>query len=466
MKNKRRMSLILIAVLLVGMLSGCMSAEKVATKMADAMADKYLTHAKFSMPFAMTVNGAEDTDISVELELEGEYWESVDPVALYMEVDCEGEFANQWFSDKMELYLTKEENTYVMYYYSKFADLWMRMDLGLDDEDLAEAEEMNFSVSVGDIDPDALVLAEETVNVGGSEAYQLSYTLAGQLLQTWLDEQGGFSGMLQTAMETTEVDEETAAMMDAVDFSVFDALDLTVVNMPMTLYVDKSSYEVKQIDMEYTGFDELVNQMMAIMLDMAAQVSGLSLEDLGVDASGLSVEIPALRISLTDMSYDPVEVKAVPEEGVIRGKQLSIDPLQEDGSYVLQESGNAVRIVPQDRLDVVSANYCTLELAGQNDGARTVYTMLDKTWSDSGFMAYVESDLESILAERPNAKLLDGEYEGYTVKIIKFGNIKIYYAWKQVGDGWLLVETYSIWTDKDNLVLWPALKAVSDYTLN
>ena len=92
--------------------------------------------------------------------------------------------------------------------------------------------------------------------------------------------------------------------------------------------------------------------------------------------------------------------------------------------------------------------------------------MLDKTWSDSGFMAYVESDLESILTERPNAKLLDGEYEGYTVKIIKFGNIKIYYAWKQVGDGWLLVETYSIWTDKDNLVLWPALKAVSDYTLN
>ena len=463
MKNKRKISLLLIAVLLIGLLSGCTSAEKVAAKAAESMSGKALTHAKFSMPFAMTVKGAENTDISVDLQLEGEYWESQDPAAAYMEIDYEGEFANQWFSDKMELYVTKEGDTYVIYYYSKFADTWMRIDSGMNDEAMAEA---NLTVSVEDIDLDTLVLAEDTVTVGGSEAYQLSYTLAGQLMQDWWDEQGGFSGMLETAMETTELDEETAAMMDMVDFSVFDALDLTVLNMPLTMYVDKSSYEIKQIDMEYKGVDALMNQMFGILMDMVAQLSGMELAELGIDPDAISVEIPDFKISLTDMSYDPVEVKAVPEEGIIRGKQQAYEPLQEDGSYVLQEYGNAVRIVPQEDREVAYAAYNMLELTGLKGGTQTVYTMLDNSWSDSGFMAYVESNLEAIQVERPNAKIIDEEYEGYTVKGIKFGNIVIYYAWKPVGDGWLLVETFNIYTQLDYQILWPALEAVNDYTLS
>ena len=458
MTNKRRVSLLLVMIFLVGLLTGCSAtAESVLAKSNEAMDGKLIYQLSFSAPLYMKV-GMEGEEMEIDLEMDGTYWMSAEKTEFYAEVNYEGDILGQWLSDRMELYQVLEDDAIVIYTYSKLLDVWARYETGLTAEEFLEFTIPSDQIS---FEPESLALAEETVNVGGSEAYVLSAKLDTSAVQTEFDEMGGFTGALEKAMGAAELDAETAAVLEEFDFSPLDNLDFTVIEVPVTLYIDKSTYELKQMDMEVVGLQLMLEQFMDVLFTMVEEISGTDMGDLG-----LTFEIPDIALSYTDFGYEPVEVKSVPEEGVLMAKQQSFDPLQEDGSYVLQESGNAVRVVPQERLDVVYADYCSLELSGQNDGAFTVYSMLDSSWTEEDFMAYVEDNLAEILVERSNAKLLDGEYEGYTVKIIKFGNIKIYYAWKQVGDGWLMVETCSIWTDKDHLVLWPALKAVSDYTLN
>ena len=465
MKKKRKMSLLLIAVLLIGLLSGCTSAEKVLGKMVETMADKTLTHAKFSMPLSMNMKAAGE-EASVDFELDGEFWLSEEPFAAYMEIKYEGDFIDQWLSDRIDMYMTQEDGNIVVYYYMKSADTWLRVDSGMTEETIVQSEEMNFTVSAEDIDLEALVMAEDTVSVGGSEAYEVSYTFAGQLLQDWWDEQGGFSGMLETAKETTELDEETAAILDTVDFSAFDELDLTVLSMPVTMYIDKSTYELKQVDMEYLGMDEMLNQIIGVLMDMVTQVSGLDAAALGIDANAISFDVPGVKLSLSDMSYEPVEVKAVPEEGIICGKQAAFEPLQEDGSYVLQESGNAVRVSPSEKKVIEYYDYCTLHLSYKNGAAETIYSMLGNDFTEEDLKDYVQSQVETFAQQGLEATVKDSEYEGYTIQAVTCAGYRIFHAWKQVGDGWIHVEAYNLHNIYENRVLWPALDIISDYTLS
>ncbi len=464
MKNKRKMSLLLIAVLLIGLLSGCTSAEKVVGKMAQTMADKTLTHAKVSMPLAMSMEVAGE-EVAVDFEMDGEFWLSEEPFAAYMEIKYEGDFADQWLSDRIDMYMTEEDGTIAIYYYFKTEDVWMRVDSGLTEETIVQSEEMNLNISLEDIDLEALVMAEDTVSVGGSEAYEVSYTFEGQLLQDWWDEQGGFSGMLETAKETTELDEETAAILDTVDFSAFDELDLTVLSMPVTMYIDKSSYEIKQVEMEYVGLQGLIDQMIGLIMDMAAEIVGQDMAAL-IPEDAIAFELPTWKLSLTDMSYDPVEVKAVPEEGIIRAKQAAFDPLQEDGSYVLQEYGNAVRVSPSEHKVVEYYDYCTLHLSYKNGAAETIYSMLGNDFTEEDLKDYVQSQVEAFAQQGLEATVKDSEYEGYTIQAVTCAGYRIFHAWKQVGDGWIHVEAYNLHNIYENRVLWPALDIISDYTLS
>lgn len=456
MKRNRKFALLMVCVLLIGLLSGCTSAEKVMTKMVDNMAGKTAMKASFELPFEMEMTVAEET-VGLSLNLDGTIWMSAEPLAMYGEINYEGDIADQWLSDQLQMYMAKEDDTYVCYYYSKLADLWTRVDSGMTDGDM---QEYISKVTPIDYTSESLVLAEETQTVGGSEAYVVSYTFTGQELQNEFDAMGGFSGMMEKAMEQTELPEG----MDMSAFAALDELDFTAVSMPVTMYIDKSTYTLKQMDMEYVGLQSFVEQFVDVIMQLAADMSGQDLSALGLDEQ-LSFEIPDISLKLTDLSYDNVEVKAVPEEGVILGKQASFVPLQEDGSYIVQEYGDAVRVVPYGGLEVLYSDYCTLQLGSTDGNTATYYSMLGSDWIEADITDYVASQVDALTAQGLKATIEDSTVGDFTVQTIKCQGIQLHNAWKQVGDGWIVVEAYDFYNGNQTAVLQNALDAVSAYTL-
>lgn len=463
MKRNRKFALMMILVLLIGLLSGCTSAEKVVTKMAQTIADKPMTQASFNLPLSLSMTAAGET-VDIEMNLDGSFILSEAPYSYYAQLNLEGDVMGESMIDRMDMYMTMEDGTFVMYLYSKSNDSWLRTDLGMTEEDIDKLQGMELDFSAIEYDPEALVMAEETETVGGKEAYVVSYTFPGTILQEQFDKMGGFSGMMEQAMDTAALGEEEAAMLETMDLSALDGLDLTVLSMPVTMYIDKSSYELVAFDMEYVGLQQMMDQIVDIILDLAMTATGMDAAALGMDGA-ISFEIPTLQLSMTDIGYGAVEVPAVPEEGVILGKQASFVPLQEDGSYVIQEYGDAVRVVPVADQAVTNSDYCTLQMSSDDGNAASIYSMLGSDWSEQDIKDYVASQLDALAQQGLKGTIEDSTVGDYTVQTIKVQGLKLFNAWKQVGDGWIVVEAYDFYNGNQNGVLQTALDAVSEYTL-
>lgn len=460
---KKKLSLLLVISMLIGLLSGCAAtAESVAGKMAEAMTGKVTTKLSFEAPMYIKVIGDGESE-KIDLQLSGTYWYSDEPVALYGEIKYEGDIMGQWLSDRLELYLRGEDGKYMMYIYSKLADTWMRTEVEVTEEELEE-DVLSF-LTAEELDLTKLVLEEETQTIGDSEVYVLSYTFDGQMIQKAFDEQGGFSGMLDKAMDTEDMDEETAALLEQIDFTALDNLDFTVLEMPVTMHIDKESYEVKQLEISYIGLQTIMEQMMEGLLEAATTLAGEEIKS-ELTAEDMRIDLPDMFVKVTDITYEDVEVKDVPERAIVVCDQQEFEAKQDNGTYIIQELGEAVCVAPHWTLRVTDYGYNFVQVEDDYDNKRVIYTMLDDDWNEKDIINYVKEEAEYWEEEDYKVEITESTIGDFTLRSIHLNTAyHLHYAYKQVGDRLLLVEAYNFITLAQEQFLNDMLNCVSEYQL-
>jgi len=169
---------------------------------------------------------------------------------------------------------------------------------------------------------------------------------------------------------------------------------------------------------------------------------------------------------MSNLQFDGTEVPKVSEEGRMLATQNSFNPDMGDGSYVIQESGDAVRITAAEDWTVTDMGYWYVYFVNTNDTLAVNAEMVTDTSPDE-----VISLLE--LNVLPQLKATDyyrtskvgpdvGEYSTYYVN---FGGMHMYYAWKAVGDGLLLMTVIDARNANPNTALTPIFDRIETYQL-
>lgn len=155
----------------------------------------------------------------------------------------------------------------------------------------------------------------------------------------------------------------------------------------------------------------------------------------------MEISIGNVRAVASDMRYDPVEVPTVPEAAVQKLEQVNFDPDQGDGTYIIQESGNASKFVcPQD-WSVTETLYDGLFLEHSNGrmaASCTIYVDVDGTT----FSTYVtESEVQTYTQQNMYKSHGTGTaINGFETMWVQCEGMNMYYAWAPMGDAWLFVQ--------------------------
>lgn len=130
-----------------------------------------------------------------------------------------------------------------------------------------------------------------------------------------------------------------------------ESIDTTAVAGHLVAYVEKETMVPRGYEITVEGLDTAANVLLEELVDP---------DTLGTE---VSVTMNAYSYTITGMTYDAVQIPEISEENKALAKQNSFDPDQGDGSYILQESGNAVRVTPPVGWEVASSDYYALFLS-------------------------------------------------------------------------------------------------------
>lgn len=437
---------------------GGMTVEKLLVEMDDAIAGKTMSQASMALEVVASMTTAGETS-DMEIALEADVMTSTEPRAAFIDMEIDSTTAGAKTNETMQLYLQEEDGEMVNYIHTDSLDMWTKAEMSMSVEDF----DSSFSNPEGEPAalPEDLTLAEETQIVENRETYVLDATLSGENLQA-------------TADEMPELDEALSQLgMSDIDF------DFTSISAPISIYVDTETYMPLRMEMEIQGMNELVNGIIdSIMGSMMSGLTGLEdAGDLGIDMSELEaemgemdieVDVTTAKIVINNISYDAVEVPAVPEDGKIMAEQLSFNPDQGDGTYVIQEGGYAVRISAPEGWTAYDMSYDYLTYAADDGMQEATYMMYTDMTSDD-FAYYVEEFyVPSYTAEGAyvshGAGSKIGEFE--TMYIECGDGINVYFAWAPVGDnGWVDIELFDYEGNDLETALTPMIEAIEEYQL-
>lgn len=206
--------------------------------------------------------------------------------------------------------------------------------------------------------------------------------------------------------------------------AAMEGKQLTQATATMTMEMSMEA-EGESMDMTIEGMDEMMDAVLADML--GANESGIELD----------MNVGAIHAVYENMSYDSVDVPAVPEEGLMIANQASFNPDMGDGTYVIQESGDAMKITPPDGWKAVDMGYDTVTLQKDDKKSSVVFTMHTNVESGLQFRNYVErGDVLTLLQEgnygSHGSSELKSDYSGMWVKAADGTNY--YYAWTATGE--------------------------------
>ena len=255
-----------------------MDAVTLAGNIARAAEGLHMTGASGVTSFGITI-AAEGETLEMNVASAMEMRLALDPYRAYTKSVTETAFAGQEMSETTESYIVPEEDKLVNYLYMESTGQWVKTEVDLDTEALA-AQEGNFHWLAAKA-ADELVLEEGTQQVGGREAYVLRATLTGQ------------------EMKQTVGNGEAASLLSSMGMG--DA-DITSLAIDTVFYVDAETYLPLAFDMELQGLDAMLQAVLAGNADLAA--------------AGVEMQISPVTLNYTDITYDPVEIPAVPEEAI------------------------------------------------------------------------------------------------------------------------------------------------------
>lgn len=288
MKHARRIALVLALSLLILCLAGCgrMTAEKLAGKMVTATAGKVMTQMDAEMDLEMdfAVSDGEklmemgfDIGYEMAVKMRQEPFAGYGDIKLDVSMDLLGQNVNI-SSETMQLYMVLEDGKLVSYTHTDSTDSWDSQEAP-DTE--AATQTMDYSFLTQMI-PE-ITLEEEKAVVGDREVYVIRLTMTGEQMQKALG--------------------ENSALTDALSQAGIDGqIDFSALTVPAVFYVDAETFLPVQIELEIAGMGEMMQSMVT------------ALPNMGLEGDSVQISVPVCRMVVKNISFDPVEVPALPED--------------------------------------------------------------------------------------------------------------------------------------------------------
>lgn len=394
-----------------------MTAEQVFAATAAAMKDANATRLRLEMAFDMTATEGEgDTAVvheaSMHLLMDTMAYE--DPFGCYVLIDISMEADSESTDTVIEAYCIEEEASVVTY--MKMMGMWVRSDSGLSVKKFLASEQMT-EVNTDEIwnqdtVPANLTLDETTSTLNGAEVYVLRGNVP---VTDW---------------------EELFANLGIADTSGY--ADLTI---PVTYYIDAESFHVLRVEVQMSFMNDVLDEYLA-----------QSLIDSNTEAATIEMRISDARY---DLEYGIPPIPPVPQEAYdyLENHSGSIgyeepEPTVYSGPLVLDCGTEKLLLTcPAGyEADYYDSSNIMLYTDGYtvcgdyffwedmiHDQEATRKEVLNLADINAGYLESVELLVSQ--GEGP-------EIEGYETWAVIGNGQSYYYAWREVGDGWLLIAVY------------------------
>lgn len=252
----------------------------VVEKMVEACQGKMMTKSSMNMEVEMSI-GVEGFFIDMDMVMNSDTYASIDPFTTYTEMTLDMNAMGQDMSEIVKSYTVEEDGKIVSYAYSSSDNQWFKEVVDIDVATLMEQQKVTYHFLLTK-PAEEYVLDSELHNINGKDAYKLSFTLTGaELMETMRGVEGVEELLAEAGMEN---------------------LDMTALRAPTVYYVDAESYLIVGMEMSMEGMDEMIDKMMTEL--MAAEGEEYS----------MSFELGKCNMICSDISYEPVEIPALPEE--------------------------------------------------------------------------------------------------------------------------------------------------------
>ena len=402
-----------------------LTAKWVAEQMVQAVDGKTMTGGTvaISFGFIMTVSESEEeeaTEISMEIAVETDVKLSEEPLAAYSSSQISMKTTGLDVTYGTESYYVMEDGQLVNYIHTLLDDSWKKTSASEEQmSDLSKEVDYYWLLTKDDA---ALTLTDGVQLLDGREVYVISCTLTGEEMQKTMESSGGTADGLA-------------------DLGI-SAEDFGALQVPTVYYIDAHTFYPVAVQMDVEGFDTLLNSMLPSTLGMDPETAGVE------------VKTGEMTMSMTNLSYDPVEVPPVPQE--------AYDATANAGVYQLTAEGKTVQVdlplgwveleAAEDSLFVVSSDYAQNAL---------LFVFADVTGVD--FVELIEEgDVVSLKQSNEYIAHGMGELIGdYQTMWIQADGMNIYYAWGSVGDAYVYVQIIDTTGQTLAEALMPLLSAIS-----
>ena len=458
---KKIVALVLCLVMMVGLMSGCqkkMDADTLYQNMNEAMKAVTAQAADMEMDLEFTVSTM-GISMNMAMSMDMAMQAKSDLSAMHMDITANMDAMGQSEEISMEVYTAVEDDAIVSYVYERDTETWVKSVEEGYQELTAQIQELTKELGLDQqtMPKGTLTLEKDQVTVNDRKCYVLTQQVGGEelktLLNTYMDK------ILDKAIEETgeEIDEETRAEMQQV-LDILKNLDWSKLSCKMVYHVDAETFLPVEGVTEITGLGETLNGMIDTIMAMAMM-------EMDEEAPAFSVEIPTLKMTLSNMRYnDAAEVPAVPQEVIdsaVDMDDLMMDdelidtevsnPAQPDGSYLLSMGGSSVSVtLPEGYMVFLSEVDMLVGVSADMMNSLTFMLVEGATAEDMavGVLSEVDAAKE---AESYKSHTEVAEVNGYsTMGLIYNDNTSLWYAWKEL-DGCVLLmgaevngETYDL----------------------
>ena len=458
---KKIVALVLCLVMMVGLMSGCqkkMDADTLYQNMNEAMKVVTAQAADMEMDLEFTVSTM-GISMNIAMSMDMAMQAKSDLSAMHMDITANVDAMGQSEEISMEVYTAVEDDAIVSYSYESDTETWVKSVEEGYQELTAQIQELTKELGLGQqtMPKGTLTLEKDQVTVNDRKCYVLTQQVGGEelktLLNTYMDQ------ILNKAIEETgeEIDEETRAEIQQV-LDILKNLDWSKLSYKMVYHVDAETFLPVEGVTEITGLGETLNGMIDTVMAMAMM-------EMDEEAPAFSIEIPTLKMILSNMRYnDAAEVPAVPQEVIdsaVDMEDLMMDdelidtevsnPAQSDGSYLLSMGGSSVSVtLPEGYMVFLSEVDMLVGMSADMMNSLTFMLVEGVTAEDMevGVLSEVDAAKE---AEYYKSHTEVAEVNGYsTMGLIYNDETSLWYAWKEL-DGCVLLmgaevngETYDL----------------------
>lgn len=331
---------------------------------------------------------------TIEMGGEGSALLSTDPIKAYCEMSAHIKMMGEVQETNVSFYTLEEDGELLSYSYDPDWDSWTKVSLPLPEMTLQP-------VSAG-----TAVLAEELVDYNGLECYELHWEAdLAAILEEFREKYPEEWEDFMTGLETGMAEQEETVM------TVLEKLDFSVVKLHILYYVDTAECRVRYTTLEIEGLDLLVEQLLQEVAAVLAENEEYAGIDLGLEDIGL--EFPVLRVEISNISYDPVEVPQLSEEDRLIADEQNYDPRQEDGTYLFKSGESQFRVSVPETWTEYYADAESFGFTCEEDDSVIIYgsVMADYlTYSELDLQAEIDSYAE-MYREFYEAEVTTGSYD-------------------------------------------------------